>query len=94
MIKACEGQPKQWPTHVYHAFFADRVTISKSTGYSPFFLLYGVNPILPFDLFDHTYMSKDFYPTMQTWQLLSYRIKQLAQKTDHIDCASQALIQT
>ena len=94
IIKACEGNISQWPDYVYHAFFTDRVTISKSTGFSPFYLLYGQHPVLPFNLFEQTHMSPKFYPNMSTTDLLALRIKQLYRKHRDIHQASEALIKT
>ena len=94
IIKACEGNISRWPDYVYHAFFTDRVTISKSTGFSPFYLLYGQHPVLPFNLFEQTHMSPKFYPNMSTTDLLALRIKQLYRKHEDIHQASEALIKT
>jgi hypothetical protein len=40
--------------------FADRITISKVTGFSPFQLLHATDPILPFDLTEATFMVEGF----------------------------------
>jgi len=49
LVKACEGNINRWPDFVHHAFFADRVTTRRATGFSPFYLLHGVDPVLPLD---------------------------------------------
>lgn len=94
IVKACEGQLQKWPEFVHHAFFADRITVSKSTGFSPFYLLYGQHPVLPFDLFEQTHMSPKFYPDMSTEELITLRIQQLYRKHANIDQAAEALAQT
>ena len=53
------------------AVFADRVTISGVTGYSPYFLLHGVEPLLPFDLAEATFMVEGFQSGMETSDLLA-----------------------
>ena len=50
IFKTCEGDDSRWPTVAPFAFWADRATVRKSTGYSPFYMVHGVEPILPFDL--------------------------------------------
>jgi hypothetical protein len=50
LLKACGDDVKQWPDLLPHIFWADRVTTRKDTGFSPFFIAHGVEPVLPFDL--------------------------------------------
>ena len=35
LLKSCEGHLNKWPDYMSHAFFADRVTVRRQTGYSP-----------------------------------------------------------
>lgn len=93
IVKSCEGKISQWPDKVQLAFFADRVTISRSTGYTPFFLLHGVDPVLPFDLTEATFMVPDFHANMSTSDLLTLRIRQLEKREEDIAQAAQALAQ-
>ena len=39
-----------WLKQVHLVFFADRVTTRRVTGFSPYYLLHGTHPVLPFDL--------------------------------------------
>ena len=34
----------------HSVFWAERITILKSTGLSPYFMVYGIKPLFPFDL--------------------------------------------
>ena len=74
IVKSCEGDLNLWPTKVHHAFFADKVITCRSTGFSPYFLLHGLDPVLPFDLFEATYLVEGFYSDMTSEELLSLRI--------------------
>ncbi len=53
------------------AVFADRVTVSGVTGYLPYFLLHGVEPLLLFDLAEATFMVEGFQSGMETSDLLA-----------------------
>jgi hypothetical protein len=65
---------KDWPTQVPITFFADRVTVSKVTGFSAYFLLHGIHPVLPFDLADTTFLVEGFKSGMSSVDLLALRI--------------------
>lgn len=92
LVKACEGHMSRWPSLVHHAFFTDRITVTRSTGYSPYYLLYGVHPVLPFDLTEATFMTDNFRSGMSTSDLLATRIRQLQKKPEDIEKASMTLI--
>ncbi|KIK54060.1 hypothetical protein GYMLUDRAFT_122636, partial [Collybiopsis luxurians FD-317 M1] len=44
-----------WPRYVHPMLFAICITILHSTGYSPYFLLYGTTPVFSFDISEHTW---------------------------------------
>ena len=46
-----------WLTSLYAILWADRVTVRKRLGCSPFFAITGSHPILPFDLMEATWIS-------------------------------------
>lgn len=94
IMKACQDRPKQWPNYVRHALFADRVTINRSTGTSPFYLLHGVHPVLPFDLLEATAMVDGFRSGMTTAELLALRIRQLEKRQEDLDRAAELLAQS
>lgn len=94
IMKACRTHPKHWPEYVHYAFFADKVTISQSTGFSAYYLLHGVHPVLPLDLLEATFLVEGFHAGMSTAELLSLRIQQLQKKPEDIDKAAEMLAQT
>ncbi|KAF9802742.1 hypothetical protein IEO21_09832 [Rhodonia placenta] len=91
IIKACQGKWEKWPNQVHHAFFTDRITVSHATGYSPYYLLYGVHPVLPFDLLETSFMIENFRAGMSTSDLLALRIRQLQKKPEDITRAAEVL---
>ena len=56
LVKMCGNDLNRWPTLLPAAFFADRITIRRATGFSPYYLLHGVHPLLPCDLAEATFM--------------------------------------
>ena len=95
IVKSCkkdsDGKALNWPSQVLPAVFADRVTVSSVTGYSPYFLLHGLHPLLPFDLFEATFLVEGFHSGMETSDLLALRIRQLHKHESDLERASQVL---
>lgn len=94
IIRFCEGDVKKWPQYVDLAFFADRITTRRQTGFSPYFLAYGVDPILPMDLTEWTFQSEGFREGMTSEQLLTARMRQLARRQDDLDAAAERLLRS
>jgi transposase InsO family protein len=92
LMKACGDKPESWYTQVPLAFFADRVTISRVTGFSPFYMLHGVHPVLPFDLTEATFMIQGYRKNISTSKLLALRIRQLQKRPEDLEQAAQSLI--
>ena len=91
IIKSCEGNLNLWPTKVHHAFFADKVTTRRSTGFSPFYLLHATEPALPFDLTEATFLVDGFHSGMDPDELLALRIRQLEKRPDDLQRAMSTL---
>jgi len=49
LVKAAEGIEHHWTIVAPSVFWAERVSIQESIGYSPYFLAHGVEPLFPFD---------------------------------------------
>ena len=80
IMKAAEGDESKWPDVAPAVFWAERVTIQKSTGYSPYYLAHGVEPLLPFDLAEGTYLAPDINGSMSTEDLIALRAKMLLKR--------------
>jgi hypothetical protein len=92
LVKACEGNINRWPNLVHHTFFADKIMPRKATGFSPFYLLYGIDPVLPFDLTEVTYLVDGFYAGMDSVDLLALRIRQLEKRPSDLAKAAESII--
>jgi transposase InsO family protein len=82
---------KEWPTKLHIAAFADRVTVSKVTGFSAYYLLHGVHPVLPFDLADATFLVDGFKSGLSSVDLLVLRMRQLERRKEDLAAAAKAL---
>ena len=91
LVKLCNGDLSQWPLLVPAANYADRITVRKSTGYSPYYLLHGVHPLLPGDLADATFLVRDFKPGMTRDELVQARARQLLRLPEDVAKAREIL---
>ena len=91
IVKLCKGDLSQWPLMVPAAVYADRITVRRATGFSPYYLLHGVHPLMPGDLTDATFLATDYHPDMTTEELLEARIRQLLRLPEDVEMAQQVL---
>ncbi|KAI5823907.1 hypothetical protein K523DRAFT_195730, partial [Schizophyllum commune Tattone D] len=89
--KVCADSPETWPSKLPLALFADRITVSSVTGFSPYQLLHGTDPILPMDLAESTFMVQGFKLGMSTSDLLALRIRQLERLKTDVQRAAKTL---
>jgi hypothetical protein len=58
--------------------WAERVTIHQATGFAPYFMVHGVEPIFPFDLTEGTFLvALPDQETFSTMDLVTWRVRQL-----------------
>lgn len=84
IVKACAGDITRWQTVIPFLFWADRVTIRKSTGYSPFYMAHGIEPTLPFDLSEATFLLLKLDTPLSDEDLLAIRARQLEKCNDDL----------
>ena len=94
LVKMCEGKVNQWPTLLPAAIFADRITIRRATGYSPYYLLHGVHPLLPCDLAEVTFMVPRLKERMSDVDLLIARTRQIAKMPEDLVRAKETLLRS
>jgi hypothetical protein len=75
IIKSCEGNINKWP---------DKVMICETTGISPFVAMHGIDPVLPFDLAEATFIVKGFRLEMFWADLLALRIQQMEKRPEDL----------
>jgi len=84
IFKACDSKDSHWLMVAPFAFWADHATVRKSTGYSPFYMVHGVEPILPFDLIQATFLVPDLTQPLSTEDLIAIRTHQLQKRPDDL----------
>lgn len=89
IIKAAEGDESRWPNVVASVFWAERVSIHKATGYSPFYLAHGIEPLLPFDLAEATYLAPPPDDKLSTEDLIAQRAIMLQKRPQELEVVKQ-----
>jgi hypothetical protein len=91
LYKATDGEVRKWYWHLHHVMWADRVTIRKGTGCSPYFMVTGAHPTLPLDITEATWLVT--YPDrfLTTEELVGLRAQALAKHVSHIEEMRQRL---
>ena len=94
LVKACQtaGIPiNRWPEKLAEVAFADRITISRTTGFLPYQLLHGTDPLLPLDLAEATFLVEGFHAGMSHSELVALRTRQLSKHPDDVARAARIL---
>ena len=91
LVRMCGSNISKWPSLLPAAIFADRITVRRATGFSPYYLLHGVHPLLPCDLAEATFMVPRLKESMTDVDLLIARIRQVAKMPEDLARAKDAL---
>ena len=91
LVKMCGKNISRWPSLLQAALYADRITARRATGFSPYYLLHGVHPLLPCDLAEVTFMVPRFKEHMTDVELIMARTRQLAKMPEDLARARETL---
>jgi hypothetical protein len=91
VVKTCRGNESRWREVLHQVFWAERITIRKSTGYSPYYMVHGVHPLLPFDITEATFLSPNQDFGMTTEELIATRACQLAKRPEDLATMQQSV---
>jgi hypothetical protein len=84
IMKVCNGEERKWPTATHTIFWAERITTHKALGNSTYDIAHGIEPLLPFDLAEATYMVLP-QSAMSTTELIALRARQLQKRPEDLD---------
>ncbi|SJL18320.1 uncharacterized protein ARMOST_21906 [Armillaria ostoyae] len=85
LYKACRGVQNKWHQYFMLIMWADRITVRKRMGHSPFFAVTGAHPILPLDVLEATWLVE--YPgrMLEDWELCGLRAITLEKHVDKVE---------
>jgi hypothetical protein len=84
IVKGCNGEPQKWSSTAYSTFWAERVTVRKRMGCSPYFAATGTHPLLPFDIAEANYLLPPPDSTLSTTDLITRRAIALQKRRSHL----------
>jgi hypothetical protein len=84
IMKVCDREERKWPTAMHAIFWAEHITTHKALGHSAYYIAHGVEPLLPFDLAEATYMVPP-QSAMSTTELIALRARQLQKRPEDLD---------
>ncbi|KIN99728.1 hypothetical protein M404DRAFT_154448, partial [Pisolithus tinctorius Marx 270] len=88
IMKSCKNNNCCWHTIMHSVFWAKWVTILKSMGLSPYFMVHGVEPLFPFDFAEATFLlplSHNDATPLTTTELIAWHAHQLQKHQDDLD---------
>jgi hypothetical protein len=80
ILRACGKDAQRWPLYLHAGLWAMRCSTSRVTGYTPYFLLYGLHPLFSFDIADRTWEALDWHTVASTEDLLAMRMQQILRR--------------
>jgi hypothetical protein len=84
LFKSVDGDQAKWSKGTYSVFWADRITIRRRMGCSPYFAVTGTHPILPFDIIESTYLLPPPNSILSTTDLIASRAIALQKRQSHL----------
>ena len=73
LFKACDGDQGKWSSSAYSVFWAERVTVQRRMGCSPYFATTGTHPLLPFDIAEASYLLPPPESVLSSTDLIARR---------------------
>lgn len=94
LYKIADGVENKWHTGFYSALWSERITPTRTLGYSPYFAAHGVHPILPFDIDEATYLLPPPDAVLTSEDLIVRRAQQLQRRLTDLDALREKVHQT
>jgi transposase InsO family protein len=73
LFKAVDGDQTRWSVGAHSVFWAERVTVRKRMGCSPYFAITGSHPLIPLDISEATYLQPPPDSILSSTDLISRR---------------------
>jgi hypothetical protein len=85
IVKTAGADIKHWYKYAPYVFWAERVTTKRATGHSPFFMAHGVEPLLPFDVEEATWLLNPVDGPLTTSDLIAARARALEKRDEDVE---------
>lgn len=85
LYKATGGNPSKWYWFFPQVIWADRITVRRGLGCSPYFMVTGAHPLLPLDIEEATWLVDIPGRVLTTEELIGYRAQALAKHSVHVE---------
>lgn len=84
LYKVADGQQNRWSPATYSVYWADRVTVRRRMGCSPYFAVTGAHPLLPLDFLQATYIMPPPDSALSTEDLIVRRAITLQKRSEDL----------
>lgn len=84
LFKAADGDQSKWASVVHSVFWAERITVRRRLGISPYFAVTGTQPLLPLDIIEATYLSPPPSGIISTTDLIARRAIELQRRQGQV----------
>jgi hypothetical protein len=85
LYKATGGDTKKWYWFFPQVLWADRITIRRGLGCSPYFAVCGAHPVIPLDIEEATWLVEYPGEPISTSELIGLRARALAKHSYHVE---------
>ena len=84
LYKVANGEEKNWSPGAHSVFWADRVTVRRRLGCSPYYAVTGAHPLLPLDFLEATYIMPPPDSILSTEDLITRRAISLQKRSEDL----------
>src|ERR1700677_3390659 len=85
LFKSADRDEKRWSQVTYSVFWAERVTVRKHTGCSPYFAVTGAHPVLLFNISEATYLLPAPTSILSTTDLIARHAIALQKRSEDVE---------
>ena len=89
ILRTCGKDTLCWPLYVHAGLWAMQCSTSQVTGYTPYFLLYGLHPLFAFDIADRTWDVLDWHTVASMEDLLTMCMQQILRRDKQLVLAME-----
>src|SRR5882724_11080026 len=84
LMKMCNNEHSKWVHMAPLVFWANRITVRRPIGYSPYFMAHGVEAVLPLDIAEATYLLPPLDVPTSTKDLIAHHAQQLQKRPEDL----------